>query len=88
MTPTVSDDRIREVMATAYSIKHAAVELGLSERQLGTRVRALGLPRRRPGAPKKMPPVLCAIAAPVCSLPETWPSGACETLHREPRKRG
>ncbi len=51
-TEHVSDDAIREAMATALYIVRAAPLVGLTERQMGTRVRRLGLARPARGRPK------------------------------------
>lgn len=86
MKPLVSDDQIRAVMATAHSIKQAALELGMTERQLGTRVRALDLPRRKPGGFKRPPLAPCEAPVQACSLPVDGLKSACGTLRARTTK--
>lgn len=64
----VTDDAIREAMATARFISRAAPLVGLTERQMGTRVRRLGLERPGRGRPKGSRPVVpCEVAGEACS---------------------
>lgn len=78
--PRVSDERIREAMKDAHSIGQAALELGMTERQLGTRARALNLPRRKPGGFKRAPLAPCLMSVEACSLPIQGPTDTCATL--------
>ena len=57
-TEHVSDDAIREAMATAVYVGRAAAIVGLTERQMWNRVRRLGLARAGRGRPKGTRPVV------------------------------
>lgn len=66
-TEHVSDDAIREAMATAVYVGRAAAIVGLTERQMWDRVRRLGLDRAGRGRPKGTRPVVpCETAKTAC----------------------
>ena len=66
-TEHVSDEAIREAMATALYIGRAAALVGLTERQMGLRVHRLGIERPARGRPKGPRPVACETGGEACA---------------------